>query len=828
MSGILNLKRLFSIFSFFPLLLVIFSLCFLIPQNAQCITQKQLKKLPSNIQNKVKKLSPDKQKQLNKLPSNIQDKQKQKEKKSAEDSSKNKKKQKEAKKKQSSKTTTSLSEIEKTYNSMYGGTNSTLRQFGYKLFKSSSQKIRSHIVPDKDYTLGPGDSLRVHIWGSGADREFETRIRPDGSAAMPQIGVVSLTGIKLGNVKEVLKRKFQEYIQGIKIAVSLEELRSIEVYVVGAVQEPGLHMVPAFSTPLHALLAAGGIPKYGSLRRINLVREEGKKKQIDLYNLLLQGTAPQELILEDRDVIFVPHIGPTAAVSGGVVHQGIFELKEEKNVGELLDLAGGLLPQSYTPQLNIFRYKDNKEPQILSLGTKDSSQDWKKKKILSGDMLKIGYIEMAKSDAVRLRGHVWYPTEYSFQKGMKLSDILQSKQQLKPEAITEFGLIYRYNPQTTRYTINQFPLDKLLQGKYDQPLKSRDRIVVLSRKEKGIKQKVRISGAVWQPGEYKFRPEMSVDDLISLAGGTKFGAKLSRLEVSRQHLKNGKISTEHISLSQASKRKNFTLKPLDYVFVPLAKDAQKTSTVELTGEFKFPGTYRIREGERLSDVISRAGGFTDQAYFFGAKFTSPQAKEIQRKSVDKLIRELEMRTYKAMSEETQSALSKEEAALAQQTRKNIQGFISKLKDVEVEGRIAITLADLETFAGSKYDFRLEGGDALHVPQRPNFVAVTGSVYSPSAYMYQPGRTAEYYLNKSGGPTKSADEDYIYVLRANGEVISAQQDAGFSSPLDNTQLMPGDTVVVPEDLERIPYLRMVKDITDIVFKIATTAGVALSL
>jgi polysaccharide biosynthesis/export protein len=286
------------------------------------------------------------------------------------------------------------------------------------------------------------------------------------------------------------------------------------------------------------------------------------------------------------------------------------------------------------------------------------------------------------------------------------------------------------------------------------------------------------------------------------------------------------VETEHITVD-LQREAGFALQPFDYVFVPRVKDATAMKTVTVGGEVRYPGEYRIRDGEKLSDLIARAGGYTEHSYFFGARFTSPRARAIQKRSIESLIQDLEARVSTVMAGQAQTALDNEDVASARVAQEGMRQFIQKLKTIEPEGRVAIKLADLASFKGSAYDFTLDDGDSLVIPKQPSFVAVVGSVYTPTAFLYKPNQTVSDYLKLSGGPTKSADQKYVYVLRANGEVVSKAQ-SNFMGRFESMRLMPGDTVVVPENLERVPYLRMVRDITDIVFKIATTAGIAIAV
>ncbi|MEJ2032967.1 MAG: polysaccharide export protein, partial [Deltaproteobacteria bacterium] len=268
-----------------------------------------------------------------------------------------------------------------------------LCQYGYDIFSTANPKPSMLAVPDGGYILGPGDRLRIRIWGSDEDAEFTGTIDRDGTINVPKIGIVPIAGVKFSDAEGIIKREAEKYIQGINVNVSLEELRSLEIYVVGSVANPGLHLVPAFSTVLDALVASGGIPKTGSLRKIELYRGQKLLRSIDLYDLLLKGNRKADIVLENRDVIFVPRLRKTAAVVGSVAEEGIFELNGEKTVGDLLALSGGLLPQADSGRIYLRRYLDNRKFAIQDIDTA-RTKDWQKIPIRDGDLLELRSVQM--------------------------------------------------------------------------------------------------------------------------------------------------------------------------------------------------------------------------------------------------------------------------------------------------------------------------------------------------------------------------------------------------------------------------------------------------
>lgn len=714
----------------------------------------------------------------------------------------------------------------KFYGSLFG---SDLTQFGYQIFDGAKIKVDHLALPADDYRIGPGDKLRIRVWGSGIDSEFVGVVERNGTINVPQIGIVDVADVNYGQVEQVIRKESEKYIQGANVNVSLVDLRSVEVYVVGSVASPSLHMVPAFSTIFDGLVAAGGVSKSGSLRSIELYRQGKLHKRFDLYDLLLHGKRGSDLVLENRDVIFVPRLGETVAVSGAVNEAAIFELNGEKSVADCLSLAGGLLAQGYAGRLHLRRYQDNREFVVYDINTDTDAGALEKMHIQNGDLIEWAFLSEKMPQVVKLEGHVWSPDIFQYKSGMTIADVLPSINSIRPGAVTDFAILHRYDQATTRFTTQRIPLEEVFQGRFTLELKPYDRITIFSREELGIIEEITISGAVWKPGVKSYSPGMTLAEAMALAGGDRHGALLSSIEVSRQIINNGEAVTKIFNLDYG-KDSRFRLEPKDYILIKEVKDSNTFQTVHIQGEVRYPGDYKLNDGERLSDLIQRAGGFLPSAYFYGAKFTSQRALAIQQKSLDDLMEQLESKAKQAMAAEVQTAATPEGVKTEVAAQDAIQKSLATLRAIKAEGRVAIKLADLSSFAGSEYDFVLEGDDSLVVPKQLNFVSIVGSVYSPSSFHYEPNRTVDYYLKKSGGPTKEADEDYLYILKANGEILSkAQQNTMFTfSKFRSLTLMPGDTIVVPMNFDRVPYLRLVKDIADIMFKIATTAGVAVAV
>ncbi len=878
-----------------------------------------------------------------------------------------------------------------------------IQQFGYDIFRSASVKPSSLALPDNNYILGTGDRLLIRVWGSSLDNEYQVTVDREGIISIPKIGPVFVSGVAYGQVESIVRKEAEKYIQGINISITLTWLRSLEIYVVGEVKNPGLHMVPAFSTIFDGLIYAGGVKKTGTLRRIKLYRDDKTIQSFDLYDLLLQGNRKSDRILQNKDVIFVDDIGKTAAIAGAVNNPAIFEITGKKSLRQFVDLAGGLLPQAFGDRIFLKSFDKNRLFVVQDINFAKEPAAWNRIKVKNGDLLEIDFMGSSQPYVVRLSGNVWKPDMFQYHAGMKLSDILESpdllmpdtltefallfrynqkttrttpmrfplsdvfsgaydapldpydkivilsrakigiqenftikgavwnpgkykfdpglklkdalalaggikdgartdkievtrqikakdkfetkyitlnldtdkefiiessdtvnipqrqdyvvtlqghiwnprtkkyhqgmklsdilisenipkpEDILKPGAVMEFGLIYRYNSKTTRTRAERFPLVKVFEGTYDMPLQPFDKIVVLSRKEFGMNEKIHIAGAVWKSGEYDYYPGLRLKDAFAIAGGFKFGARKDNIELTRQVVDNNRVKTQFLLLD-SDKDADFVLQAYDSILLPTMKNASIVKTISITGEVQYPGSYTLRENENLSGLIVRAGGFTENAYLYGAKYTSEKARQIQQQSIDKMVEKLELTAWQISSEKAQTE-NQQAVETAQESTKRM---LSRLKTIKAEGRVAIKLSTLDSFKDSKFDFMLKDGDTLDIPTKSSFVSVVGSVYSPGSFLFQPDQKIEYYLEKSGGPSATSDEKHMYLLKANGEIISAAHRKGIFTTLYHTDIQAGDTIVVPEDLDRVPYLKRIKDITDIIFKIATTAGVALAL
>ncbi|KAF0218557.1 MAG: polysaccharide export [Geobacteraceae bacterium] len=725
-----------------------------------------------------------------------------------------------------------------------------LRQFGYDFFKFSQASAASldTLPVGSDYIIGPGDSLRIDLWG-GMQARYDANVDRNGEISIPKIGNVKVWGLSYGQAKEVINKAISRIYKNYDLNVTLGKLRTIQVFVVGEVKAPGTYRVSSLATTINALSAAGGPSLNGSLRKINLLKEGKVVQQIDLYDMFLSGDRSKDVRLENGDTLFVPVIGPVVAVAGEVKRPGIYELKDKTALPQVLATAGGITAAGDTGRIQVERIEGNSARIALDYEPKGQSLDVDLAgvEVFDRDMVKVFPVNEAVRKVVSLKGNVARPGDYQFRAGMRITDVIPSFAVLLPDSYLEAGEVARLVPPDLHREILSFNLKKALDGDAEENLllQEQDTVKVFSRWEMQEKPTVSINGQVVNPGTFDFYPRMTVRDLVTAAGSLKRNAYLSNAELTRIVVENGKANATRIGIDlgkalAGDPQQNMELHPDDVLIVRGIVDWLEATDrfVTLSGEVKFPGVYSIAKGERLSSVISRAGGYSDKAYLRGAKFTRKSVQESQQKRMNEVIARTENDIMQKQGELAALSASKEELDATRAALEGLMKGLDKLRTVKAEGRVVLHLASLDELQKSPYDLELQGGDTLKIPQTPSVVSVMGQVYNQTTLVYLPAKNIGFYLKKSGGPTRDAEEDEMYLIKADGSVMSRQQSSsgirwdddarswtfgGFMS----TTMDPGDTLVVPQRLERIAWMRNIKDITTILSQIALTAGVILA-
>jgi polysaccharide export outer membrane protein len=771
------------------------------------------------------------------------------------------------------------------------------QRFGAQIFRDGLRDPRAipmDLPVGPDYVVGPGDSLSIDLWGGMSTRLVRVVDR-QGRVTLPEAGPLQVSGRSLGEVQQAVQRAIATQFRDTSADVSVARLRTVRVYVVGEVREPGAYDISSLSTALNALVAAGGVTPRGSLRELKHYRGRQLLESIDAYDLLLRGVKPDASKLENGDTLMVPPVGPQVTVTGMVRRPAVYELNGETSLRDVLQLAGGILPAATLKHVEVQRLEAHEKRTMLSLdlsADNGSAPQLASFKIQDGDEIHIFPIAPYNQDVIYLQGHVLRPGRYSFQPGMKLTDLISSYQDLLPEPAAHYAEIVRLNPPDFRPSVRSFdlsaalanpaaapkldPLDTVrIFSKYDfEPaptvwvggevrapgkyltsgqahlrdavylagglapdasldtaqlfrteadgntrilsvnlkealagdpiqnilLEPRDRLLIHRNFEQVEPSVVDIKGEVAKPGRYPLTGNMRVEDLIRVAGGLKRSADTGKADLTRYPV--GSNPGEHLYVSLASitngnETEDVPLRNGDVLTIrqlPGWKDLG--AAVSLRGEVQHPGSYGIQPGERLSSVLERAGGYTAEAYPYGAILMRQSVREAEEKSHAELVRRVEAQqaNIKLLPESDQDQKNAKITAIAQ-----TQATLDQLRLSPPIGRLVIHIDQpIQKWRNTSADIALRDGDVLMIPKKTGYVLVNGQVFNSTAVSYRGGRSAKWYLGQAGGLTQLADKKGIFVIRADGSVISARNQSGWWSgdPLSAT-LRPGDTVVVPE-------------------------------
>ena len=726
-----------------------------------------------------------------------------------------------------------------------------LQQFGYEVFARSVSTFApvTNVPVGPDYVVGPGDSFTITMWGR-LDAQYSLQVDRSGQVVIPEVGALKVWGMKFSQMQDYLQNELSRKYTDFKMTVVMDRLRTIRVFVVGEATAPSSYSVSSLSTIINALVAAGGPSKNGSLRKIRLSRNGADPVSIDLYDFLLGGDRSGDLRLQDGDTIFIPLIGPVAGVAGNVKRPAIYEMAEPMTLGQVLDLAGGVTFAGWLQRVQVERIEDHRRRIVADFNLDDSDGSGQSRSletvIADGDVVKVFPVAPGEHDIIQLAGHVTRPGKYEWKPGMRLRDILPSYEVLLPQPNIDYAEIERLVPPDLHPSFIPFDLGKLLAGDETENLElaQYDTIRIFRWDERDF-QTVRVSGLVFDPNQYRLVPDMRVSDLIDAAGGLKKNAYIRAAEITRRHISQSGMDTEKIEVDlekalAGDSEENLRLRDYDTLVVRPIPELDFGRSAVVSGEVRFPGTYPIRRQETLSSLIERAGGYTEQAYLRGAVFTRESARDVQGRRLNQMIQQVEESVLAGTEASLSGSLDAETVKSQQASLEAKQELLAKLREVEITGRVVINLAPLEEFRRSHYDIELEDGDELAIPQRPGVVHVVGEVFNETSLLYESDGTVGYYLRRVGGMTKEADKKQVSVIKADGSVISRQQgkaklvfwdsdnNGWIFGGFMNTELEPGDTIVVPRKLDRYLWLKTTKDITQIVFQIAVAAGVVFAI
>ena len=715
---------------------------------------------------------------------------------------------------------------------------SSLKPFGYDLFANAPTTFApaASIPVSSDYLLGPGDTLDILFYGK-TNTAFSLEINREGFVDFPQLGPVGLAGLTYGEAKDMLQARIAAQIIGTQVSISMGSLRSMQVFVLGEAFKPGAYTVSSLSTITHALVSSGGVSDIGSLRNIQLKRQGKLVATLDLYDLLLAGDTSNDVRVQAADVIYIPTVGDLASIEGQVLRPAIYELKGTESIQDLVELAGGMGPKAFAQSARLQRI--NFDGFMTTLDVDLTQSEDKSASLRGGDHLTVDAITNYKKDVVSLQGAVRHEGDFAWRDGMRVSDIVATRDKLNPDADLGAVMLVREIPNSADIEMLIFSFERVLadfSSEDNQRLMSRDKIIVLSaygdratqispyitqlkrQATLGTSAKIVASGGTVRfPGEYPLVEGMSIDDLIRLSGGLVESAYSQSAEIARIDLSNPNRAVSSIVVSSLTGSSTMALQPSDYVEFRTIPDFRETQTISLEGEFVFPGTYAFDKGENLSSVIQRAGGFTDEAFVDGSIFLREALKIREQQELDRLAKVLNDDLNADRLRDANSNIAVDDAQLTLQ-----RNAIEALASAEAQGRLVIPLMKILNF--SVDDVALKTNDRLLIPKFSQEVTVIGEVQRPTSYLYDASFSQADYLMQSGGIKPSADKRGIYVVKAGGQVIMPTR-GWFRFRSAQANIGPGDTIVVPLDTDdtRIRGIPLLAEVSTIIYQLALGAA-----
>ena len=639
--------------------------------------------------------------------------------------------------------------------------------FGFNLFAGVPSTFApvDSIPVTPDYVVGPGDEILIRAWGQ-VDIDYRAVVDRNGLINIPRVGNVNVAGIRYQELSGYLRTAIGRIFRNFQLNVTLGQLRSIQIFVVGHARRPGSYTVSSLSTLVNAVFASGGPSPKGSMRRIQLKRADRTVTEFDLYDLLLKGDKSKDAQLLPGDVIYIPPVGSLAAASGSVNEPAIYELKGSTTLNDFIQLSGGLSTTAEGRRVTLERIKDRKTRTVEEFTLDDTGLA---REMKDGDLVRVYAISPRFENAVTLRGTVANPGRYPWREGLRVRDIIPDRESL---------IVPDYWQRQNRVS------DVLVSGQ--QRLR-----VDIRRSYDEIN---------W---DYAVIERLDRSDLTPLLITFNLGR----------------------AIVDGDQSNNVPLRPGDVVTIFSKADiqvpiARQTKYVRLEGEFVAPGFYQILPGETLRQLVARVGGFTGNAYLFGSEFTRESTREFQQRRLDEAIDFLEKEIQRTLAASAGGAVEKEDVEGARVRAEGQVQLISRLRQARATGRIVLELPTEQPQMKDLPELALEDGDRFIVPSRPSTVAVVGAVYNQNAFIYRTDQRVSDYLSRAGGPTKDADTGSIYVVRADGSVISQRQSSSFfGGGVTGELLTPGDAIIVPEDLQKWRFTKSLKDWTQILYQFA---------
>ena len=654
--------------------------------------------------------------------------------------------------------------------------------FGHRIFQNKEVAFEAayNLPTPPDYKLGPGDEVAIDIWGA-SESSIQDVISPDGNIYVNGLGPVHLSGLTVTQANNYLKRQFGKIYSSINdgehnsdIRLTLAQNRTIQVHVMGEVENPGTYVMSSFATIFNALYQAGGVNEVGTLRDVKVFRGDKPIATYDVYDFILNGNVDAGIRLEDNDVVSVDAYRNLVCVSGNVKRPMYYEMLDTESVSQLLKYAGGFSGNAYKEDVRLIR-NGKREREIFILDAIEQQSFM----VTDGDSISVDSIMATFANMVEVKGAVYRPGQFQMNgRVTTVKQLIECAGGLKDEAFLNRAILNRRNPNHTMDNL-AFNLGELMAGNIeDISLQKNDVLLIPSIFDLQEVQTITIYGEVAFPGVYEYSENMSIEDFIFKAGGLNDAASTARVDVSRR-VKNSNAITTSDTITQTfsfsleeglvvGSNTSFVLNPFDEVYVRKSPGYYVQENVVLEGEVLFPGTYALtQKNQCLSEIIKSAGGLTPQAYPEGARLLRSMSEEERQRLEYEIEAELE------------TAKTAQDSARIRNTMLNKMTY-----------SVGIELHKALAKPGETADITLRKGDRLIIPQFTNTVKMSGEIMYANTVAFKQGKRLNYYLDQAGGYSDKAYKSKVYIVYMNGTVARAKKNS-------TKLIQPGCEIVVPK-------------------------------
>ena len=686
-------------------------------------------------------------------------------------------------------------------------TGKLLPHFGSTLFENPMAYAADSAAPaPAEYVLGPGDEVRVQIWG-GVDYAGSQTLDRSGQINLPKIGAINLSGVRVKDLEETLRKRIATVFSSVQVNAALGKLRGITVFVVGQAQQPGTYNLTGLSTLVNAVFASGGPGVNGSMRAIELKRNGQTVTTLDLYDFIAKGDKSKDAVLQPGDVIMIPPAGPRIALTGVTDHAAIYEVKPGSTVQQILTLGGGLSTLASSQKALLERIAASPGASKRQVKNLELNAEGLAHLLQDGDVLTLLPISPAFVNAVTLQGTVAQPLRNTWFPGMRVQDLIPDREALiTPE-------YYKRKNQLVQNRAISLKAQGLTAAQIQAIEKAQQLPEDLALATEVITQA--------KPSETEaVRAGLTITDRVrgmfdQINWDYAVIERLNKTELRTQLIPFNLAK----AIVQKDPAHNLELQAGDVVTIMSSADLRlplerQALLIRLEGEVRSPGIYQALPGETLPQILNRIGGLTPQAYLYGSEFSRTSVRKQQQQNLDQLVRRLESQLSSAgatLSANLTGDRAAQATTLQQQQQVQMRSQIDRLKTMVSKGRVALELDPLKTLNTGSTGYSaeqiaqnlppilLEDGDTFLVPSQPSFVAAVGSVHNENVMLFRANYTVG-DLMRSAGLTEDANPKAIFVLRADGSIFG-RQSTGLFNQFESTRLMPGDTLIVPAKLDR---------------------------